>query len=690
MPYEWSYAPTNRAMCKGACKTKIDKGAIRLAVHSIIAGNENTQFRCLDCVTLKQIENIKSENGSLEEVPGFHVLSEDDQALVRAKDPDAVAAPKAPPTRGRAKPKAKAAAAAPARPPAVDVQHKFLDKAKDYDFPAVKAMLEEHPGLLNVQPAGRWSALHQFASNGDTDAVEHLLGLGADRNVKTKDGKTPLEVAKDSCKEMLEEPPPEPEPEEAAPTPSSSSRAAPPAKAAVPKRKAPEPAKAPEPVKAPAAPAPKAAAASSGEPPAKKAKMGRPVDGTVPNRSDYSVVDDWSVTLNQTNVVANNNKYYKIQLLKSSDGKFFLWTHWGRVGSSGQSNLQPYALGKDYAENEFKSKFKQKSGVHYDMLHAHDWTPVVGKYTLVDTDEQEGAEGGGSAPLGKLTPQQIEKGQAVLEKISTSLSTGDVHSLPLLSGEYYTLVPHDFGFMVPPNINTKDKLEAEEELLKFYLRMGFEEMDKADDGLTPIAGIMDMALPPSLELAASKICSTTAIKASVAKGTAHATKQSGKPSKAMEAHLYGAIMLYTSNAIYRALNNALRSEDRTKIKKYFSYLRLFLEALGRLPQQKRTLWRGVGVDLYDEYQVGKTITWWGVSSCTSELSVAKGFMKGCGGKCTLLTVETKTAADISDITFFGNEKENLLAPGTQLKVLSSKREGNITEIKLQEVGRVLA
>merc|ERR1719161_1536502 len=179
------------------------------------------------------------------------------------------------------------------------------------------------------------------------------------------------------------------------------------------------------------------------------------------------------------------------------------------------------------------------------------------------------------------------------------------------------------------------------------------------------------------------------MKASSSKGETHAKKQSGSPTTHMESHLYGAIMLYTSNAIYRELNAVLRSEDRKKIQKYFKYLRLLLEALERLPQQKRDLWRGVGVDLFDQYTEGSTVTWWGVSSCTSDVKVARNFMKGCGGKCTLLTIKSKTAADISSITFFGNEKENLLAPGTKLKVLSSSRNGNTTEITMEEVGRVL-
>lgn len=151
-------------------------------------------------------------------------------------------------------------------------------------------------------------------------------------------------------------------------------------------------------------------------------------------------------------------------------------------------------------------------------------------------------------------------------------------------------------------------------------------------------------------------------------------------------------MMYTSNAIYQDLNKCLRDENRTKIKKYFKYLRLLFEAMGALPKEKRTLWRGISVDLFDssDYEEGKTVTWWSVTSTTADVNVAKNFTKGCGGKCTLFTIETETSTDISQMSFFGSEKESLLAPGTELKVLSKKRNGNVAEIKLKEVGRVIA
>ena len=56
----------------------------------------------------------------------------------------------------------------------------------------------------------------------------------------------------------------------------------------------------------------------------------------------------------------------------------------------------------------------------------------------------------------------------------------------------------------------------------------------------------------------------------------------------MGKELYAAILLYTGNSIYASLNKVLRAEDRRAAKKYFSYLRLFLEAM---PQP------GVGLSL---------------------------------------------------------------------------------------------
>ena len=52
----------------------------------------------------------------------------------------------------------------------------------------------------------------------------------------------------------------------------------------------------------------------------------------------------------------------------------------------------------------------------------------------------------------------------------------------------------------------------------------------------------------------------------------------------------------------------------------------------------------------------------------------------CGGACTLVILDTETAMDISSLSFYQNEKESLLAPGTQLKVIKRERKGKVTEV----------
>jgi len=48
----------------------------------------------------------------------------------------------------------------------------------------------------------------------------------------------------------------------------------------------------------------------------------------------------YSATLNQTNMQANNNKFYVLQVLEMDNGKgCYFWSRWGRVGVKGQNAL---------------------------------------------------------------------------------------------------------------------------------------------------------------------------------------------------------------------------------------------------------------------------------------------------------------------------------------------------------------
>lgn len=84
-----------------------------------------------------------------------------------------------------------------------------------------------------------------------------------------------------------------------------------------------------------------------------------------------SYVDDESLnhdaSLNLSNIDGNNKKFYYIQLLCRTDTdrfKFAVWTRWGRVGETDQSNLE-VNMSLETALVLFKSKFKDKTGLKW-------------------------------------------------------------------------------------------------------------------------------------------------------------------------------------------------------------------------------------------------------------------------------------------------------------------------------------
>ncbi|MER7212495.1 MULTISPECIES: ADP-ribosyltransferase domain-containing protein [Streptosporangium] len=147
-----------------------------------------------------------------------------------------------------------------------------------------------------------------------------------------------------------------------------------------------------------------------------------------------------------------------------------------------------------------------------------------------------------------------------------------------------------------------------------------------------------------------------------------------------------ALYLYTCESdFYRRINATLRDPDRTRIVPYLPYLRLLFAAVSNLPAHRQPLWRGVSLDLRAQYPLGRTVTWWGVSSCTSELDVARGFL-GSRGKRTLFEVRPTRAVGIRAFSAFTGEEEFILTPGTQLKVTDVKTErGGLCTVQLTEL-----
>ncbi|CAF1380791.1 unnamed protein product, partial [Didymodactylos carnosus] len=137
-----------------------------------------------------------------------------------------------------------------------------------------------------------------------------------------------------------------------------------------------------------------------------------------------------------------------------------------------------------------------------------------------------------------------------------------------------------------------------------------------------------------------------------------------------------AILLYTmewepqDQSVYFVLNRLLRSEDRRRVKPFYSYLKLLLTALWKLPPVCRTVFRGVNTNLEDAYVKNQSYTWWGFSSTTETLDKTEEFLGTKGNLRTLFAIECTNGRQINRHSYFKTENEVLLPPATHFQVVS--------------------
>ncbi|MFI5983744.1 macro domain-containing protein [Streptomyces sp. NPDC051555] len=208
-----------------------------------------------------------------------------------------------------------------------------------------------------------------------------------------------------------------------------------------------------------------------------------------------------------------------------------------------------------------------------------------------------------------------------------------------------------------------------------------------DEGLVlpAITGVFDTPLM-DFQGAVAPVCDVlSGLTGHVDRSRDFGKRRADETSGSLSADAIAALYLYTcQSAFYREINAVLRSPDRARVTPYLPYLRLLFSAVSGLPGHAQPLWRGVSLDLRAQYPVGRTVTWWGVSSCTSELKVARSFL-GSRGKRTLFEVTSTRAVGIRNFSAFTGEEEYILAPGTQLEVTDVKSErGGLCTVQLAE------
>ncbi|KAL1558385.1 Poly [ADP-ribose] polymerase 2 [Salvia divinorum] len=200
----------------------------------------------------------------------------------------------------------------------------------------------------------------------------------------------------------------------------------------------------------------------------------------------------YDAMLNQTNLGQNNNKFFVIQVLESDDsGRFMVYFRWGRVGVEGQNKLNGPYTSQQAAIADFEKKFSDKTRncwcdrtnfvshprsytwLEMDYNESRNEPPAQTEKAPIRTlmpDEskvepriakfislicnmsmmrQQMMEIGYNAeklPLGKLSEVTVSKGYGVLKRIADVIGHADRKTLEQLSGEFYTVIPHDFGF----------------------------------------------------------------------------------------------------------------------------------------------------------------------------------------------------------------------------------------------------
>ena len=208
--------------------------------------------------------------------------------------------------------------------------------------------------------------------------------------------------------------------------------------------------------------------------------------------------------------------------------------------------------------------------------------------------------------------------------------------------------------------------------------------------LMPIAGFEDMP-PVTLEEAVVPLVDQLPrIQTYV-----HVAKSRYDPqsSNGLTVDQAASIILYTmewepqNQCLYVVLNTALRTEDRRKLKPWFSYLKLMLTALSKLPSSSRRVYRGVKKDLSGEYTKGEQLLWWAFSSCTLSVETLENeqFL-GKTGVRTLFSIECTSGKDISPYSYFAAEEEILLPPARQFRVVACLQLGtDLHMIQLKEI-----
>ncbi|XP_063621514.1 poly [ADP-ribose] polymerase [Cydia splendana] len=220
----------------------------------------------------------------------------------------------------------------------------------------------------------------------------------------------------------------------------------------------------------------------------------------------------YTVVLGKTDVVAQKNSYYKMQVLEADDRKkYWFFRAWGRIGTTIGSNKLEDCRSADEAIMKFEELFEEKTENYWDPNRKHI-RKVPGAYYPVEVDYEEEESKAAplhtdtacklpmpvqklithifdisvmkktllefeldteKMPLGKLSKKQVKAGYKVLSELLGLLNKGEASQNKIIdaTNRFYTLVPHNFGVNNPPLLDNVEAIKAKTEMLDNLLEI---------------------------------------------------------------------------------------------------------------------------------------------------------------------------------------------------------------------------
>jgi len=234
-------------------------------------------------------------------------------------------------------------------------------------------------------------------------------------------------------------------------------------------------------------------------------------------------------TLNFTDIVENNNKYYNLEIQVAKNGNARVFTQYGRVGAVNAAKEVRVCTDKTHAEavvaqiikektkkgyNEIelvqsdvgseKGKLKietqlvsvetlEKSGIKVEKavesnLHFEvrslvgQWFNATAQFIEVNLDTKK-------CPLGQLSLTQITKGRDILNECRklTQMSRTPVDELNRLTSAYYGNIPHNLGRKIDADIlrfDSDERIDKGLDILDI-----FTDAKNAEKVLAPRSGV---------------------------------------------------------------------------------------------------------------------------------------------------------------------------------------------------------